>query len=75
MTAKLTLHGDDLALILDRQLLAEHGIDETTPLDVSFAGSTMLVTAQVDRLRQEIFHDALAETNAEYGQALKRLAE
>ena len=75
MTAKLMLHGDDLALILDRRLLAEHGIDETTTLDVSFAGSTLLVTAQVDGLRQESFHDALAATNAEYGRALKRLAE
>jgi hypothetical protein len=75
MTGKLMIQGDDLALILDRRLLAEHGIDENTLVDVSFAGSTMLVTAGVSQTRKESFQRALKETNSEYSETLKRLAE
>jgi len=75
MTGRLMIQGDDLALILDRRLLAEHGIDENTLVDVSFAGSTMLVTAGVSPTRKESFQRALKETNSEYSATLKRLAE
>ena len=75
MTVKLTPHGDYLALVLDRKLLAEHGVDEHTLVDVSFAGSTMFVSAQADPSRKKQFRDALDSTNAEFGHTLKRLTD
>ncbi len=75
MIQKLRKHGDDLALVLDREILAAHGIDEATPVEVAFSGTTMIVTASIDAERKAHFERALAATNERFSPALRRLAE
>lgn len=75
MIQKLRKHGDELALILDRELLAAHGIDEETSVEVAFSGTTLIVTASIDAERKARFERALSATNERFGAALKRLAE
>ena len=75
MIQKLRKHGDDLALILDRELLAAHGIDEETSVEVAFSGTTLIVTASIDAERKARFERALSVTNERFGAALERLAE
>jgi antitoxin component of MazEF toxin-antitoxin module len=75
MIQKLRRHGDELALVLDRELLAAHGIDEETSVEVAFSGTTMIVTASMNADRKLLFDQALAATNDRFGPALRRLAE
>jgi len=75
MIQKLRKHGDELALVLDRELLAAHGMDEETSVEVAFSGTTLIVTASIDTERKARFERALSATNERFGAALKRLAE
>ncbi|HET6880474.1 MAG TPA: hypothetical protein VFI31_09985 [Pirellulales bacterium] len=72
MIQKLTKHGDNWALILDKPVLDLLKIDPETPLEISTDGQTLVVTPAG---RQERFQAALEKTNRQYSQALKRLAE
>lgn len=75
MIQKLRKHGDELALVLDRELLAAHGMDEETSVDVAFSGTTIIVTLSIDAERKARFERALSATNERFGEALRRLAE
>lgn len=75
MIQKLRKHGDELALVLDRELLAAHGMDEETSVEVAFSGTTLIVTASIDIERKARFERALSATNERFGAALERLAE
>lgn len=75
MIQKLLKQGDGLALVLDRAMLAAHGIDEETPVEVAFYGTTMIVTANIDVDRKAMFERALAATHERFGLTLKTLAE
>jgi hypothetical protein len=75
MIQKLSKQGDGLALVIDRAILAEHGIDENTPVEVAFSGTTMVVTANVDADRKSRFEQALSVTHDRFGLTLKKLAE
>ena len=67
--------GDDLVLVLDRKTLEAHGIDEKTPVEVSFTETSMIVTPASDEDRQAIFARALTRTIERYDNALRKLAE
>ncbi len=75
MIQKLRKHGDELALVLDRELLAAHGMDEETAVEVAFSGTTIIVTPSIDADRKARFEQALSATNDRFGSALRRLAE
>ena len=67
--------GDDLVLVLDRKTLEAHGIDEQTPVEVSFTETSMIVTPASGEDRQAIFERALTRTIERYDNALRKLAE
>jgi antitoxin component of MazEF toxin-antitoxin module len=70
MIMKLTKHGDEYALILDRSTMDSLHIKPETALEVTTAGGSLVVTpaghdAELDA--------ALKAGNARYGRMLKRL--
>lgn len=88
MIQKLCRHGDDLALVFNREVLASFGIDEETPLQVSVVGTSVTLapkraderseeSACMDRVvdRRTRFERAMASTIARYENTLRRLAE
>ena len=80
MIQKLRRHGDDLALVFNREMLASFGIDEETPLQVSVTGTTVNVTPQLaddatSADRKARFERALESTLTRYEKTLRKLAE
>lgn len=75
MIQKLSKHGENLALVIDPSILEQLGIDETTALEISTKGESLIVAPVRDEQRRQRFEQALKSTNERYGQALKRLAE
>jgi antitoxin MazE len=75
MVKKLTRTGNSLALVLDKPLLEQLGIDENTTLEISTNGDVLVVTPVRDRARQRKLKKALEEMDQQYGGVFKRLAE
>jgi len=75
MIKKMTSHGDNLVLMIERDLLDRLNIDADTPLDVSTDGEVLVVSPVRDRKRRKDFEAALKKVNEKYGRALKRLAD
>jgi antitoxin component of MazEF toxin-antitoxin module len=75
MVKKLSKHGNSLALVIDRSILDLLGIDENTSLEISTDGEALVLVPVRDKKRRKRFEQALADSNARYGRALKRLAE
>ncbi len=59
---------------MDRGVLDLLNIDADTPLDISTDGEVLIITPVRDEKRRKKFEEAVRETNARYGRALKRLA-
>jgi len=75
MMKKLTRTGNSLALVLDKPLLEQLGIDEKTELELSTNGDVLVVTPVRDRARQRKLKKILEELDREYGGVFRRLAE
>ena len=75
MTKKLTRTGNSLALVLDRPLLQELGIDEETELELSTNGDVLVVTPLRTRGREKKFRKAVDKINSRYAGLFKRLGE
>ncbi len=75
MVKRLTKTGNSLALVLDKPLLEQLGIDEDTPLELSTNGDVLVVTPVRDRARQRKLKKALEEMDRQYAGVFKRLAE
>lgn len=75
MTKTLTKHGNSYALVIDKALMEVLKIEPNTPLDISTDGRVLIIAPVEDQKRKKKFEKALQETNREYGQMLKRLAE
>lgn len=75
MVKRLTKTGNSLALVLDKPLLEQLGIDERTPLEISTNGDVLVVTPVRNRARERKLKKALEEMDREYGGVFKRLAE
>lgn len=75
MVKKLTRTGNSLALVLDKPLLEQLGIDETTELEVSSNGDVLVVTPVRDRARERKFRKAVEKVNRKYAGLFKRLSE
>ncbi|MEK7313046.1 MAG: AbrB/MazE/SpoVT family DNA-binding domain-containing protein [Deltaproteobacteria bacterium] len=74
MIKKLTRHGNSMALVIDKGVLALLNINDKTPLDISTDGKMLIISPIRDEKRRRQFEAALEKTNKKYGRALKRLA-
>jgi antitoxin component of MazEF toxin-antitoxin module len=75
MTKTLTRHGNSLALVIDKPILEQMGIDETTPLTLAFDGHCLIVTRASRTARRRIVRSAIDEIHHEFGNAMKKLAK
>jgi antitoxin component of MazEF toxin-antitoxin module len=75
MIQKLSKRGDELVLILDRGLLDQLKIDETTPLQVTTDGRALLLSPVDDAEYREVFERAMKSVNERYASTFKKLAE
>ncbi|MDX9971877.1 MAG: AbrB/MazE/SpoVT family DNA-binding domain-containing protein [FCB group bacterium] len=72
---KLTKHGNSLALVIEKPILDLLKIDANTQLEVSTDGDVLVVRPHRLRKDTKRIKEALEWVNANYGSALKRLAE
>ena len=75
MIKKLTKTGNSLALVLDKPLLDQVGIDAATPLEVSTDGHVIVVSPVRARRRTARLTRLTAEAHRRYGGVFRRLAE
>ncbi len=75
MTKTLTRHGNSLALVIDKPILEQMGVDETTPLTLAFDGRCLVVTPASTSARRKMVRAAIDEIHHEFGKAMKKLAE
>lgn len=75
MKKKLTRTGNSLALVLDKPLLEQLGIDETTELELSTNGDVLVLTPVRDAARERKFRKAIQKINRRYAGLFRRLSE
>lgn len=75
MVKKLTRTGNSLAIVLDKPLLEQLGIDENTELELSTNGDVLVVTPVRDRKRERKFRKAVEKINRKYAGLFRRLSE
>jgi antitoxin MazE len=75
MNKTLTRHGNSLALVIDKPILEQMGIDETTPLTLAFNGRCLIVTRAASTARRNKVRSAIDKIHHEFGNAMKRLAK
>jgi antitoxin component of MazEF toxin-antitoxin module len=75
MIKRLTKTGNSLALVLNKPLLEQLGIDEETPLELSTNGDVLVVTPVRNRAHQRKLKKALEEMDRDYEGVFRRLAE
>jgi hypothetical protein len=64
-----------LTLEVEEAVLEKLGIDETTPLDISAAGDTLVVTPIRDEETEQKFRNAADKVNRRYEDVLRRLSK
>ncbi len=74
MEARLVQHGDEIALILDRELLAQMHIDLDSKLSVQTHENEITITVE-DEDRNALLEQIMDEMDEDYGPVFKRLAE
>jgi antitoxin component of MazEF toxin-antitoxin module len=72
---KLTRTGNSLALVLDKPLLDQVGIDATTPLEVSTDGHVIVISPVRKGRRAARVKALVAEAHQRYSGVFRRLAE
>ena len=75
MKKKLTRSGNSVALVLDRPLLEELGLDENSEVEVSTNGDVLVITPTRGSARERKFRKAAEKINSKYAGLFKRLAE
>ncbi len=75
MRKKLTRTGNSLALVLDKPLLDQVGIDADTPLEVSTDGRIIVISPARAKRRTAKLKAIVVEAHANYGGVFRRLAE
>ncbi len=75
MRKKLTKTGNSLALVLDRALLEQTGIDAETQLEVSTDGEVIVISPARDARRTAKLKRVVARAHGRYAGVFKRLAE
>jgi hypothetical protein len=72
---KLSATPDGLALILDRPILDELGVDEHTELEILTNGEILVVTRAGDESREQQLKGIIEKLDREYGGLFRRLAQ
>jgi len=75
MIKKLTRTGNSIALVLDKPLLEELGLDENAEVEVSTNGQVLVVTPKRSSARDRKFRKAVDKVNSRYAGLFKRLSE
>jgi antitoxin MazE len=75
MIKKLTRTGNSLALVLDKPLLEQLGLDENSDVEVSTNGRLIVISPVRDPAHDRKIKRILAELDEEYGGVFRRLAE
>ena len=75
MKKKLTRTGNSVALVLDKPLLEELGLDENAEVEISTNGDVLVMTPLRGTARQKKFRRSVDKINAKYAGLFKRLAE
>jgi antitoxin component of MazEF toxin-antitoxin module len=75
MIKKLTRTGNSIALVLDKPLLEELGLDENAEVEVSTNGQVIVITPKRSAARQRRFRKAADKVNRKYAGLFKRLSE
>lgn len=75
MIKKLTRTGNSIALVLDKPLLEELGLDENSEVEVSTNGQIIVITPKRSSARDRKFRHAVDKINRKYAGLFKRLSE
>jgi antitoxin component of MazEF toxin-antitoxin module len=75
MIKKLTRTGNSIALVLDKPLLEELGLDENAEVEVSTNGQVLVITPKRSSARDRKFRKAVEKVNSKYAGLFKRLSE
>jgi len=75
MRTHLVKDGDDLAVVIDKQLLDRLGANAETVFDVSTDGQTLVLTPVRDPERRDAFRSALEQANDRFGEGLRQLKD
>jgi antitoxin component of MazEF toxin-antitoxin module len=75
MIKTLTKTGNSLALVLDKALLEQAGIDAETPLEISTDGQVIVVSPVRGKKRSARLKAIVEDIDRRYAGVFKRLAE
>jgi antitoxin component of MazEF toxin-antitoxin module len=75
MIKKLTRTGNSIALVLDKPMIEELGLDENAEVEVSTNGQVIVITPKRSAARERRFRDAADRINRKYAGLFKRLSE
>lgn len=75
MRKKLTRTGNSVALVLDKPLLSQLGLDEASEVEVSTNGDVLVVTPVRDAPRDRKFKKSAEKITAKYAGLFRRLGE
>ena len=75
MQKKLTRTGNSVALVLDKPLLEQLGLDENSEVELSTNGDVLVMTPVRDRGRRRKLHKILDQLDEQYGGVFNRLAQ
>lgn len=75
MRRKLTRTGNSVALVLDKPLLEQLGLDENSEVELSSNGDVLVITPLRSAAREKKFRKAVDKINTRYAGLFRRLAE
>ena len=75
MKKKLTRSGNSVALVLDKPLLEQLGMDENTEVELSTNGDVLVVTPIRDAARRRKLRKIVEQMDEQYSGVFQRLAE
>ena len=74
MIKRLTLHGNSLALIIEKAILELLHITKDTPLKISTDGRNLIISPNQDEKKEKKLKAALAKVNQRHSKTLRALA-
>ncbi len=75
MKKKLTRTGNSVALVLDKPLLEQLGLDETSEVEISTNGDVLVVTPVRDELADRKFKKSAEKITTKYAGLFHRLSK
>jgi len=75
MIKHLTVHGNSLALVIDKAILKLLKMNPESPVEIVTDGKSLIVSPVPDAKRHQRVKMALAKVNKRHGKTLRKLAE